>query len=146
MVHHPVLYSFCSQIGYKYSTLGYFSSCISILFLLFITGGPPVIENFASKVATEGDVVTFICKSMQSAEITFYVDGTPMSDVSLRSKYEVNCQELRTLYKVNRFHDNAVFTCKASNMYGFDIKNATLHVLGECSIMFSVVQFGFEED
>ena len=97
-------------------------------------------------MATEGDVVTFICKIMQSAEIAFYVDGKPMSYFFSRINYEVNCEELRIRSGVGNGYNNIVVTCKASNRYGFDVKNANLRVLGECIILFSVALFEFGED
>ena len=105
---------------------------------MFVTGRPPVIENFASKVATEGDHVILECKIKQSAEITYFINGMPISNSRGYSRYKVNCKELR-IYAAKYPDDNAVFTCKANNSYGVDIRNATLRVLGECIMLILVV-------
>ena len=94
-------------------------------------------------MAKEGDNVTLECKILQSAEITYFINGMPISNSRGYSRYKVNCQELR-IDAAKYPDDNAVFTCKASNNYGVDIKNATLRVFGECIMFFLVVLYELE--
>ena len=114
-------------------------------FHIFIADSPPVIRSFSPRVAEEGDRVTLKCKPSMiwpPEEITYYVNGRPITDPRFNSRYKANCQKLR-IDKVKYPDDNAVFTCKVHNKYGVDVKNATLRVLGKSIMVFTVPLLAF---
>ena len=84
-------------------------------------------------MAKEDDKVTLKCipnMTWPPEQISFFVNGKPVTGPNFESRYRSNCQKL-TIDKVRFPDDHAVFTCKVRNKYGYDVKNATLTVLGE---------------
>jgi len=96
----------------------------------------PYIRRFFTKagktpITLEGSKVTLKCTTSilwLPDEIDFFVNGKPVSDPQFKSRYKTKCGKLM-IDNVKYPEDNATFTCKALNKYGYDLKNTTLNVL-----------------
>ena len=100
----------------------------------FNTDNPPVIKSFASKVVREGQSVTLKCKPNMMwppEDITYFINGKPVTNPQFKSRYRANCQKLR-IDRVKFPDDNGIVSCKVQNKYGYDMKNVTLFVKGKC--------------
>ena len=82
------------------------------------------------------------CKVLNSAAIAYFVNGKLITNSAYNSRYKARCQTLK-IDEVKYSDDDAVFTCKVHSQYGFDVRNATLRVLGECIFIFSAALLAF---
>ena len=97
----------------------------------------PKVTYFAQN---EGNVVSFICQATGGPfpTITWYFNGTPVSNDTIMNKYEVLLMEVNTttissiLTIMNvQSSDVGTYTCNATNVVSSDTSSGVLTVNGE---------------